>query len=189
MHSCSLCNLRAQGLALRNMHSLHVSTIFWFLACLWWEHDYNAVPFECWFITQSPCKCDCSLSQESIKQPQYIISFFFFLQQTTYFLLFLEPRDMQEVSERNWYWLLKIRVYCLKHAFPNTVDSIANLSTLDQSDQRLSWNGSTRGMFPGSVALPPSPVHSSACFACPFFCFLFSPCFWPFPRLWSLVPG
>ena len=38
---------------------------------------------------------------------------------------------MQEVSERNWYWLLKIRVYCLKHAFPNTVDSIANLSTLD----------------------------------------------------------
>ena len=77
MHSCSLCNLRAQGLALRNMHSLHVSTIFWFLACLWWEHDYNAVPFECWFITQSPCKCDCSLSQESIKQPQYIISFFF----------------------------------------------------------------------------------------------------------------
>lgn len=118
MHSCSLCNLRAQGLALRNMHSLHVSTIFWFLACLWWEQDYNAVPFECWFITQSPCKCDCSLSQESIKQPQYIISFFFFLQQTTYFLLFLEPRDIQEVSQRNWYWLLKIRVYCLKTRFP-----------------------------------------------------------------------
>ena len=174
------------------MHSLHVSTIFWFLACLWWEQDYNAVPFECWFITQSPCKCDCSLSQESIKQPQYIISFFFFLQQTTYFLLFLEPRDMQEVSQRNWYWLLKIRVYCLKTRFPEycwQYRKSVNIRHLTNQIELLSWNGSTRGMFPGSVALPPSPVHSSACFARPFFCFLFSPCFWPFPWLWSLVPG
>ena len=174
------------------MHSLHVSTIFWFLACLWWEHDYNAVPFECWFITQSPCKCDCSLSQESIKQPQYIISFFFFLQQTTYFLLFLEPRDIQEVSQRNWYWLLKIRVYCLKTRFPEycwQYRKSVNIRHLTNQIELLSWNGSTSGMFPGSVALPPSPVHSSACFACPFFCFLFSPCFWPFPWLWSLVPG
>ena len=175
------------------MHSLHVSTIFWCLACLWWEHDYNAVPFECWFITQSPCKCDCSLSQESIKQPQYIISLFFFLQQTTYFLLFLEPRDMQKVSQRNWYWLLKIRVYCLKTCFPQycwQYRNAVNIRHLTNQIELLSWNGSTRGMFPGSVALPPSPVHSSACFARPFFLFFvftlflaFSLTMEPSPRL------
>ena len=139
MHSCSLCNLRAQGLAVHNMHSLHVSTIFWCLACLWWEHDYNALPFECWFITQSPYKCDCSLSQESIRQPQYFKSFFFILQQTTYFLLFLEPRDIQKVSQRNLYRLLKIiRVYCLKTHFLECCRQYrksVNIETFDQSDR------------------------------------------------------
>ena len=51
---CGLRVIRAQGLAVCNKHSLniHVSTDFWVLSLFWWECDYYAVPFECWFISQ-----------------------------------------------------------------------------------------------------------------------------------------
>ena len=113
-----------------------VSTDFWVLSCFWYKRDYNAVPFECRFISQSLCKCDCSLSQESIRKTSHF-SFSFCKQSQAYFVLFLELRDKRKVSQRNLYWSLEIRV--LRNLYPNsrivtlrkhdTVNSTVNLST------------------------------------------------------------
>ena len=57
---------------------LHISTDFWVLWRFWREeHDYNTVPFERRFITQSLCKCDRSLSRESIRKSSYFEFLFF----------------------------------------------------------------------------------------------------------------
>ena len=166
------------------MHSLHVSTIFWFLACLWWEQDYNAVPFECWFITQSPCKCDCSLSQESIKQPQYIISFFFFLQQTTYFCSSWSQGICKKSHKEIGIGCSKFVFTVWKHAFPNTVDSIANLSTLDIWPIRSScFHGmaAPEACFQALSPFPPLQSTPRLALLAHFFVFCFHPVFGLFP--------
>ena len=77
-----MCVHGAQGLAVGNMHALHISTDFWVLSRFWKERDYHAVPFGCWFISQLlsvACKCERSLSHESIRKGRYFECFFFFL--------------------------------------------------------------------------------------------------------------
>ena len=51
----------------------------------------------------------------------------------------------------------------------------------------VSWNGSIKGMSPGSVALSPSPVHHSAPFTR--WLLLFHPIFLPRPHPPSTEPG
>ena len=69
-----LCVLRAQGLAVRNMCSLHISTDSWVLShAFGMERDYYAVPFKPRFISQSLCKCDRSLPLESIRKKPRIL--------------------------------------------------------------------------------------------------------------------
>ena len=65
------------------MHSLPTSTDFWGLSHFWKERDYNTVPFERRFISQSLWKSDCSLSQNYVRKAPYFECFFFFLQQIT----------------------------------------------------------------------------------------------------------
>ena len=82
----------------------------------WQERDYNAVPLECRFISQSLCKCDCSLSQESTEEKLHILnaSFSFCNRSQAYFLLFLGQRDQRKVSQRNYY-----NITCSKSVFQN----------------------------------------------------------------------
>ena len=56
---------------------------FWLLSRFWQERDCNAVPFERWFMSQSVCKCDCSLSQGSITKARYFECLVFLLQPIT----------------------------------------------------------------------------------------------------------
>ena len=100
------------------MHSLHIFTDFWVLSRFWEEHDYNTLPFERRFISQSFCKCDHGLSQESIRKAPQFICFFSFLQQITgmfFALLGANSRDKRKVSQRNLCCLLEIHV--LKNLF------------------------------------------------------------------------
>ena len=134
-------------LAVRNTSSLHISTDSWVLShAFGMERDYYAVPFKPRFISQSLCKCDRSLLLESIrKKSTYFECFFFFLQQITgvfFALLGVEG----EVSQRNLYGSLEIRVlrklflkcknmirarFCLQHR-----ESV-NMKTFDQSEHDI----------------------------------------------------
>ena len=77
------------------MQSLDISTNFWVLSRFWSERDYNAVPFERQFVSQSLCKCGRSLLQESTEEKLHILnaSFSFCNRSQAYFLLFLGWRD------------------------------------------------------------------------------------------------
>ena len=150
--------------------------------------------FECQFITQSPCKCDCSISQESIKQPWYLKASFSFCKRP---LIFFSSwgQGICEKSHKEICIACSKSVFTVwKHAFPNTVNSIANLLTLRNLTNKsmvsqsafMEWQHQT---YVSRLRLPfplPSPPLGSLCL--PIF-FVFSPCFWPFPPLWSLVPS
>ena len=110
-----------------------------------------------------------------------------------YFLLFLELRDEQKVSQRNLYCFPNSRSLTLKEH--NTVNSTTNLPTWRHLTNQsmipesgiMEWRH--QSMSPGYAALSPFPAHHWACLIhsqtfshlTPFFAF--------FPPLWSLIPG
>ena len=57
------------------MHSLHISTDFCYTFLYLLYYTFGTVPFEPRFMSQSLCKCDRSLSQESVRKDPYFECF------------------------------------------------------------------------------------------------------------------
>jgi len=109
-----------------------------------------------------------------------------------YFLLFLELRDEQKVSQRNLYCFPNSRSLTLKEH--NTVNSTTNLPTWRHLTNQsmipesgiMEWRHQSTS--PGYATLSPFPAHRWACFTRELFpiwplFFLFSPTVEPDPRL------
>ena len=141
------------------------------------------MPFGCRFISQLLSKCDCSLSQESIRRVQYLEC-----------LVFLFASDHRHIFCSSWIRGIseksrkEIYIACSKFVFKNLFPSSRCLTLKERKDiwpirawyqNLVSWNGGIRGMSTGSAAFPPSPDHRWARFSSRYFSYLF--CFLPFP--------
>ena len=150
----------------------------------------NAVPFKCPLITQSLCKCDCNLSQQSI----YLIN----IQNTSGNFFFSSLcHGICEQSCAKKFVLLAQKYPCLKTqrwwvASFSQIERACYCSSSVNCSTNLSTMRHQQQMSPGSAALFPFPVHCLACFSLCYF-LLFHPDFFFFffilPLLLSLVPG
>ena len=111
-YSFGLRVLGAQVLAVREMDSLPTSTVTFGFYDAFGRNNTILIPFERRFMNQSLCKCDSSLSQDSVTKAPYFECFFFFLQQITgIFFCSTCSRGISEKSRK------EICIVCSKSVF------------------------------------------------------------------------